>query len=88
MLIYFAPTDTDYAMELIARRVARGQEVKPLNRKQKHPRKADANGPANTHSHDPNEDGKSGFLKQGASFLKTGYEAIGGQQVGGSPYCN
>lgn len=85
MLIHCAPTDTDYAMDLIAQRVARGQEVKPLNRKRKYARKADANGPADTHTHDLNEDGKSGFLKHGTSLLKTGYQAIGGQQVSGSP---
>lgn len=88
MLTHCAPTDTDYAMELIAQRVARGQEVKPLNRRRKHARKADTNGPVDTHSHDLNEDGKPGFFKHGASLLKTvadtGYQAIGGQQVSGS----
>ena len=85
MLTYCAPTDTDYAMELIAQRVARGQEVKPLHRKRKHAKKADVSGPADMHSRDLNEDEKSGFIKHGASLLKTGYQAIGGQQVSGFP---
>jgi hypothetical protein len=68
-------------MELIAQRVARGQEVKPLNRKRKNP-KVEANGSPDTLSLDPEEDSKpKGFLKQGVSVLKTGYQAIGGQQV-------
>lgn len=73
-------------MELIAQRVARGQEIKPLNRKWKDAKKADVDGSSDIPSRDPNEDGKSkGFLKQGVSVLKTvadtGYHAIGGQQV-------
>jgi hypothetical protein len=75
-------------MELIAQRVARGQEIKPLNRKRKNA-KADTNNSQDTPSNDPNEDGKSkGFLKQGVSVLKTvadtGYQAIGGQRVSAS----
>ena len=70
-------------MELIAQRVARGQDIKPLNRKRKN---ADVGGSPDMPSRDPNEDGKpKGFLKQGVSVLKTvadtGYQAIGGQRV-------
>lgn len=80
-------------MELIAQRVARGQEIKPLSRMQKHAKKADANSTLDTHSRDLNEDSKpKGFLKQGVSVLKTiadtGYQAIGGHQVNGSPHRN
>lgn len=80
------PTDADYAMELIAQRVARGQEIKPLSRKQKNAKKVDTDGSPAMHSRDISEDGKTkGFLKQGVSVLKnvadTGYHAIGGHQV-------
>jgi len=80
------PTDADYAMELIAQRVARGQDIKPLNRKQKNAKKVDIDGSPVMHSRDISEDGKTkGFLKQGVSVLKTvadtGYHAIGGHQV-------
>ena len=82
---YF-PTDADYAMELIAQRVARGQDVKPLNRKGKHAKKGDVNGAQDILSGDLDEDDKpKGFIKQGVSVLKnvadTGYQAIGGQRV-------
>lgn len=92
-LIHNVPTDADYAMELIAQRVARGQEVKPLNRKWKNTKKADTDGSPDTHTRDLNDDGKSkGFLKQGVSALKTaadtGYHAIGGQQVSWLPSRN
>lgn len=77
-------------MELIAQRVARGQEIKPLNRKQKTARHSGVDGPEDLPSHGPNESIKTtGFLKQGVSVLKavadTGYQAIGGQQVSASP---
>jgi len=80
------PTDADYAMELIAQRVARGQEIKPLSRKRKNAKKVDTDGSPAMHSRDISEDGKTkGFFKQGASVLKnvadTGYHAIGGHQV-------
>lgn len=80
------PTDADYAMELIARRVAMGQEIKPLARKRKNAKKVDVAGSPDVPSRDPNEDVKAkGFLMQGVSALKTvagtGYQAIGGQQV-------
>ena len=72
-------------MELIAQRVARGQEIKPLNRKRKNA-KVDANGLPDTHTGDLDEDDKpKGFLKHGVSALRTvadtGYQAIGGQRV-------
>lgn len=72
-------------MELIAQRVARGQEIKPLNRKRKNTQ-VDIGDSPDMLSRDPNEDGKpKGFLKQGVSVLKTvadtGYQAIGGQRV-------
>ena len=84
------PTDADYAMELIAQRVARGQEIKPLSRKRKNAKKVDVDGSPDAPYHDVNEDSKTkGFLKQGVSVLKTvadtGYQAIGGQQVSGPP---
>ena len=92
-LVHNIPTDADYAMELIAQRVARGQEIKPLNRKRKNAKKADTDGSPDIHSHDLNEDDKpKGFFKQSVSVLKTvadtGYQAIGGQQVSGSPSRN
>jgi hypothetical protein len=76
-------------MELIAQRVAKGQEIKPLNRKRKTAKKSDASGSPDV----PSEDGKpGGLLKQGASVLKavadTGYQAIGGQRVSASPSYN
>lgn len=79
------PTDADYAMELIAQRVAKGQEIKPLNRTRKNA-KADVGDSPEMLSRDLNEDGKpKGFLKQGVSVLKTvadtGYQAVGGQRV-------
>lgn len=88
-LLHGVPTDADYAMELIAQRVARGQDIKPLNRKRKNV-PIDVDGSPDTLSSDPNEDGKQkGFLKQGVSVLKTvadtGYNAIGGQRVSASP---
>ena len=72
-------------MELIAQRVARGQDIKPLNRKRKNAL-TEVGGSPEILSRDPNEDGKpKGFLKQGVSVLKTvadtGYQAIGGQRV-------
>lgn len=86
------PTDADYAMELISQRVAKGQEIKPLNRKRKNTKKADANDSLDIPSRDPDEDVKPkgfGKLKQGVSVLKTvadtGYQAIGGQRVSVSP---
>lgn len=85
-LLNNVPTDADYATELIAQRVARGQEIKPLNRKRKAAKMSDINGPPDSiRSHDPDKDGKpSGFLRQGVSVLKTvadtGYQAIGGQK--------
>ena len=83
MLLHGVPTDADYAMELIAQRVARGQEIKPLNRKRKNP-KIDVDGPPDMLSRDLDEKPK-GFLKQGVSVLRTvadtGYQAIGGQRV-------
>lgn len=89
-LVHNVPTDADYAMELIAQRVASGQEIKPLNRKGKNPKKTDTNRSPDIHSHDLEEDGKpKGLFRQGVSVLKTvadtGYQAIGGQQVSGSP---
>jgi len=76
-------------MELIAQRVARGEEVKPLCRKRKNAKKVDANGLPDIHTGDLTEDDKpKGFLKQGVSVFKTvadiadtGYQAIGGQRV-------
>ena len=84
-VLHGVPTDADYAMELIAQRVAGGQEIKPLNRKQKIV-KVDVGGSPDVLSRDLNEDGKSrGTFKQGVSALKTvadaGYQAIGGQRV-------
>lgn len=80
-------------MELIAQRVAKGQEIKPLNRKRKTAKKPDADGPSDAPSHGSNEGGKSsGLLKQGVSVLKTvagtGYQAIGGQRVSTFFHCN
>ena len=74
-------------MELIAQRVARGQDIKPLNRKRKNT--VDVGGSPDMLSRDPNEDGKpKGFLKQSVSVLKTvadtGYQAVGGQRVSAS----
>ena len=91
-LAHTVPTDADYAMELIAQRVARGQEIKPLNRKRKAAKVPDAGGSPDTHSRSPSEVGKtSGFLKQSVSVLKTvadtGYQAIGGERVSAS-HCN
>ena len=91
VLLHNVPTDADYAMELIAQRVARGQEIKPPNRKRKIAKKPDANGPSDVPSRDPNEGGKSnGLFKQGVSVLKTvadtGYQAVGGQRVSASPH--
>jgi len=85
-LTHYVPTDADYATELIAQRVARGQEIKPLDRRQKNAKKLDAGGSLDTLSGDPSEEDKpKGFLKQGVSALKTaadtGYQAIGGQRV-------
>ncbi|KAF9654351.1 hypothetical protein BDM02DRAFT_138295 [Thelephora ganbajun] len=85
MLTHNVPTDADYAMELIAQRVARGQEIKPLNRKRKHTKKFDADDSPDILSRDPDEDDKpKGFLKHSVSVLKTvadtGYQAIGGQR--------
>ena len=79
------PTDADYAMELIAQRVAKGQEVKPLNRTRKNAKTDVGNSPEML-SRDLNEDGKpKGFLKQGVSVLKTvadtGYQVVGGHRV-------
>lgn len=90
VLMHNVPTDADYAMELIAQRVARGQEIKPLSRKRKNAKKVDVNGSPDVPSRDVNDDGKAkGFLKQSVSALKTvadtGYQAIGGQQVSGLP---
>ena len=81
-------------MELIAQRVARGQDIKPLNRKRRTTKKLDASGSEDVTSQSPSEVGKpGGLLKQGASVLKTvastGYQAIGGRQVSASPsYCS
>lgn len=80
------PTNADCAMELIAQRVARGQEIKPLNRRRKNVKNIDVNVSPDVPYRDVSEDGKAkGFLKQGVSVLKTvadtGYQAIGGQQV-------
>lgn len=90
-LLHKVPTDADYAMELIAQRVAEGQEIKPLNRKRKTAKKSDVGDSTDMPSHGPNEgDRPDGLLKQGVSVLKavadTGYQAIGGQQVSTSPY--
>lgn len=89
-LLHNVPTDADYAMELIARRVASGQEIKPLSRQRKTAKKSDTDGSLDVPFHGPNESGKStGLFKQGVSVLKavadTGYQAIGGQQVSASP---
>jgi len=75
-------------MELIAQRVDRGQDIKPLNRKRKNA-PIDVGGSPDMLSRDPKEDGKpKGFLKQGVSVLKTvadtGYQAVGGQRVSAS----
>ena len=77
-------------MELIAQRVARGQEIKPLNRKRKTTKKSDPTSSQDVPSQGPSEGGKpDGLLKQGASVLKTvagtGYQAIGGRRVSASP---
>lgn len=80
-------------MELIAQRVAMGQEIKPPNRKRKTAKKLDADGSPDIPSHSPSEGGKSnGLFKQSVSVLKavadTGYQAIGGQRVSEySYYC-
>jgi len=84
-LLHNVPTDADYAMDLIAQRVARGEEIKPLNRKRKTAKKSDVNDTPGVSSDDPNEGAKpNGLLKQGVTVLKavadTGYQAIGGQR--------